>query len=136
MLLRGKRIFIVEDNSGNLAIASIYLKQHGATVDFSRWGHSAFERIMKALPIDVILMDLMLPQNISGFDIFKQFRAVPELKNVPIVAVSAADPDIAVPRALEMGFSGFIAKPITPLISKQIADVIAGKDVWAADTSY
>ncbi len=36
MLLQNKRVFIVEDNAGNLAIASIYLERQGAKISFSR----------------------------------------------------------------------------------------------------
>ena len=136
LFLKGKRIFIIEDNSGNLAIASIYLQQAGAVVKFSRWGEKATAEVQKAMPIDIILLDLMFPNNVSGFDIFAEIHAVPELEHIPIVAVSASDPDTAMPRASKMGFSGFIAKPISQRISYQVADVLAGKKVWVADSAF
>ena len=135
MLLQNKRIFIVEDDAGNLAIASVYLRQQGAIVLFERWGRETAQAIVPHLPIDVILMDLMFPNNISGFDVFTQIRAVPQLAHIPVVAVSAADPDSAMPKALAMGFSGFISKPVSPRISRHIAKVIDGKKVWAAEDS-
>jgi CheY-like chemotaxis protein len=136
MLLKGKTIFIVEDNPGNLAVATIYLKQQGASIYFSRRGNDAVDRITNALPVDIILMDLMLPKYQSGFDLFSELRANPKLKDIPVIAVSAADADIAIPRALEMGFSGYIAKPISPRIATQIAEVIAGKQVWDGEQIY
>lgn len=131
MLLKGNKIFIVEDNMGNLAIATFYLEQHGGAKTFSdRWVKRTPEIILGRLPIDVILMDLMFPNNVSGFDVFAQIKAVPALAHIPIVAVSASDPDRAVPRAMAAGFAGFISKPISDLISRQVADIIAGKRVW------
>lgn len=135
MLLKNRRVFIVEDNAGNLAIASVYLRQQGAVVLYERWGHNTAQAILPHLPIDVILMDLMFPNNVSGFDVFDQIRQVEQLAHIPIVAVSAADPDSAMPKALSKGFSGFISKPVSIRISKHIAKIIEGKKVWAAEDS-
>lgn len=133
MLLQNKRIFIVEDDAGNLAVASVYLRQHGAVIAYERWGRETAQAIINHLPIDVILMDLMFPNNVSGFDVFDQIRQVKQLATIPVVAVSAADPDSAMPKALAKGFAGFISKPVSPRIARHIATVIEGKKVWAAE---
>ena len=86
------------------------------------------------MPIDVILMDLMLPKNGNGFDIVDQIRQVPELRPIPIVVVSAADPDTAMPIARQKGLAGFISKPLTPKITYYVAEVLKGKQVWIGDT--
>jgi two-component system, chemotaxis family, sensor kinase CheA len=135
MLLQGKCVFIVEDNAGNLAIASLYLENQGAKVKFSRRGLNIPETVLRQLPVDIILTDLMLPNNVSGFDVFDQLRQVPELANIPIVAVSAADPDVVMPKARQKGFAGYVGKPITPLISQYVAGVLNGKPVWIAESN-
>ena len=132
--LKNARIFIVEDNAGNLTIASIYLENQGAKIKFERRGANTPQVILKELPIDLILTDLMLPKGVSGFDIFDQIRQVPELKHIPVAAISAADPDIAMPIARSKGFAGFISKPITPLIIQHVADLLDGKQVWIGDS--
>lgn len=131
-MLNNTLIYIVEDDAGNLAIASHYLRQAGARIRFDRWGVDTPDNILKAMPVSVILMDLMFPQHISGFDVFQQIQQVAELRAVPVVAVSAMDPDIATPRAMQLGFAGFIAKPIAASIVRHVADVIHGKKVWVA----
>jgi CheY-like chemotaxis protein len=133
MLLQNKRVFIVEDDAGNLAVASVYLRQHGAILAYERWGRETPQTIIAHMPVDIILMDLMFPNNVSGFDIFDQIREIKQLQHIPIVAVSAADPDEAMPKALAKGFSGFISKPISPRIAKHVATVLQGKKVWAAE---
>ena len=135
MLLSDKRIFIVEDNTGNLAIASLYLEHHGAKIRLERRGKDVPKAILNHMPIDIVLMDLMLPNGVSGFDIFDQIREVPELAQIPVVIVSAADPDLAIPQARKRGVSGYISKPVTPHIPFQVADVLNGKTIWIAESS-
>ncbi len=134
MFLKGKRIFIVEDSAGNLAIASVYLEGQGAIIKFERRGINVPEMIARHLPIDVILMDLMLPRNANGFEIADEIRQVPELKNIPIIVVSAADPDRAMPIARQKGLAGFVSKPLTPQITYYVAEVLKGKQVWIGDS--
>jgi two-component system cell cycle response regulator DivK len=134
MLLKNRRIFIVEDNAAYVAIASNYLRYAGAIVESESWGLKVPGIILKHLPIDVILLDLMLPRNASGFDVFDQIRAVPELAAIPIIAVSAADPEVVMPQARERGFAGFISKPISASIVKHVAAVLEGKNVWKTDS--
>lgn len=135
MLLKGKRIFIVEDNAGNLAIATLYLERHGASIKFVRWGNDALDMLKRNMPVDVILMDLMLPGKLSGYDIFQQIQQDPVLAHIPVVAVSASDPDVAMARCARLGFAGYISKPVSANIAQHIASVINGKKVWAGDVS-
>jgi len=136
VFLKGKRIFIVEDNPGNLAIALIYLERQGAIVKFERRGIKVPEIISTQMPIDVILLDLMLPKNANGFDVVDQIRQFPELKSIPMIMVSAADPDAAMPVARQKGLAGFISKPVTPQIAFYVAEVLRGKPVWMGDSGF
>lgn len=131
MELKDKRIFIVEDNIGNRAIAQMLLEQHGARIQFNRWGEGVAQNLKDFLPVDLIILDLMLPRGITGFDIFGDIREIPEFAGIPIIAVSAADPSTAIPEAQERGFNGFISKPIDfQLFPRQIARIIAGEEIW------
>jgi CheY-like chemotaxis protein len=130
MLLKDKRIFVIEDDPTNLAIASFILKQHGATVRFDVWGGSGAERMVYFMP-DIILLDLHLPGNISGYDVLATIRAHPQLKAIPVVAVTASDPSAEMVKARDKGFTGYITKPIrTGTFGTLIAAVLDGKDVW------
>jgi two-component system, cell cycle response regulator DivK len=130
-LLAGKRIITVEDDVMNLAIVAVLLKHHGALVIQDPFADT-INLITKHLPIDVILLDLMLRHHRSGYDIFQQIKAVPELATLPIIAVSASDPAIEIPKTRELGFSGFISKPIdSHKFPLQILDCIEQRPVWA-----
>ena len=71
-MLKGKTIFIVEDDAFNLAIIRTILRRQGVNTPFDHWGDNTLTRIQKYdSNLDMILLDLMLPDNISGHDIFE-----------------------------------------------------------------
>ena len=132
MILKDKRIFIVEDNMQNRLVFQMALIRHGASVDFERWGRDTMYHLQNVSRVDLIVLDLMLAEGITGFDIFDQIRALPKYDTVPIIAVSAMDPSIAIPKLKKQGFSGFIAKPIDNVqFPKQLASIIKGEHVWS-----
>ncbi len=131
LLLEDKRIFLVEDNSGNMAIMKTLLENSGAQFQFDRWGTDVIQKARAFMPIDVILLDLMYPRGVTGYDIYDQIREVSEFDGVYIVAVSASDPSIAIPKTRAQGFDGFIAKPIElEEFPDQIDQIIKGQPVW------
>jgi two-component system cell cycle response regulator DivK len=132
--LYGKHIFIVEDNQDNIYVILSLLRRHGARVQIDWWAKGERHRLEHAMPIDLVILDLMLSHGRTGFEVFDEIRKSPALKSVPIVAVSAMDPSIALPKVRAQGFSGFIAKPISfELFPQQIAALIAGEEVWYAE---
>ena len=137
MILDGKRIFIVEDNTHNRVVFQMTLISNGATVEFDRWGRDALWRLQAFGQTDIIILDLMLPSGMSGYDIFDEIRTLPEYNDVPIIAVSATDPAIAIPKTQQKGFSGFIAKPVDDeLFPRQVLQIIAGERIWYAGRDF
>jgi CheY-like chemotaxis protein len=131
MLLRNKRIFLVEDQVENRIIIQILLEQQGARVAIDRWGLETLKRLQAFAPVDIILLDLMFPNFVTGYHLFDQIHAMPDFMDTPIVAVSAADPTEAIAKTKEKGFAGFIAKPINDeLFPQQIAKIINHEPIW------
>jgi len=131
MLLANRTIFIVEDNVQNRVVFKMALIRHGARVEFERSGaNSTF--LLKALnSVDLIILDLMLSDGISGFSVFDEIRALPQYEHVPIIAVSAMEPAVALPQVREKGFAGFFTKPIDAgEFPKQVARIINGERIW------
>ncbi|MBE0688561.1 MAG: response regulator, partial [Anaerolineae bacterium] len=75
----------------NQSIAKMILQSYGAHVELNRWGKNTVADIRATLPIDLILLDMMFPDSVSGFDIFAEICTQPEIQNIPIVAVTAMD---------------------------------------------
>lgn len=131
--LKGRRIFIVEDNLTNRAIMQLMIEQQGGVVAFERWGQDTVERLRGFMPVDLILLDLMFPGGVTGYDIFDRIRAEEAFAQIPIVAVSASDPSSSIPLTKQKGFAGFISKPVEyELFVKQILKILAGQAVWYA----
>ncbi|MEZ4591174.1 MAG: response regulator [Chloroflexota bacterium] len=122
----------MEDDPINYSVILTILRQHGAITTHDYWGDTTLSRLKNhPLPLDLILLDLMLPGQASGYDVFDAIRALPELDNVPIVAVSAADPDVEMPKAKAKGFSGYITKPINRrYFPEQLAQILEGETYW------
>ncbi len=135
--LAHKRIFVVEDNIENRNILKILLRELRVTLEFDAWGRDTLWRLKNFLPVDLVLMDLMLPGGLSGYDVFTQIHNQPEFSKLPIVAVSAADPSHAIPRCQAAGFAGFIAKPIDiDTFPALIEKVLNGTPVWHTGTAF
>ncbi|MFN8530926.1 MAG: response regulator [Anaerolineae bacterium] len=132
MLLENKRIYYVEDNDSNRFIVQLALERHGAILAYDRRGsYDTILRMKAFAPIDLILLDLMLAHSMDGYAVLERVRKEPEFEKTPIVAISAADPAIEIPKAKEKGFNGFISKPISGmLLAKQIAQLLEGQPLW------
>jgi CheY-like chemotaxis protein len=106
------RVLLVEDNAANLELMQYLLKASGYTTLTAIDGRQGVEVAQRESP-DVILMDLQLPI-MNGYEAARLVKAVPALRGVPIIAVTAfamvGDRD----KILTHGFDGYIAKPITP----------------------
>lgn len=131
MQLENKRIFLVEDNIGNQTITKTLLESHGAIVALHRTGQNVIPHLHKFLPIDLIVLDLMLPNGTTGYDIFSAIRSQSEFDDIPVIAMSVVDRSEAIPQAKKRGFSGFISKPINfREFPGQVARIIAGELIW------
>jgi CheY-like chemotaxis protein len=131
-ILQGKRVVYIEDDAKNRAIVQIILEAAGATLHFDNCGFMEVSlRKIKAFHPDVILLDLMLMSRISGYDVYTTLRLQSQFSTIPIVAVSASDPEIEIPKTREVGFAGFIGKPVNVhLFASQIDTILRGETVW------
>jgi two-component system cell cycle response regulator DivK len=114
----GKKIFIVEDNDLNLKLFKDLLEANGYVVGHTQNGFEAYGAIFETRP-DLILMDIQL-HGISGFDIIKQLKSSGELKDIPVIAVTAFAMKDDKEKIMTSGCEAYIAKPISigPFIEK------------------
>lgn len=133
----GKKIFVVEDDVTNMAVYAVTLKRSGALVVQDPWNTDTLHMLARHLPVHVILLDLMLRSGVSGYEIFDQVQHDPALKDIPVVAVSASDPEYEIPRTRSRGFAGFISKPLNlRRFPEQVAACINGQEIWIAGYDY
>lgn len=106
-----KKILYIEDNSANMRLVEDIIKKHTSFELLSSMnGNDGIKMAIEQKP-DLILLDLNLP-DMNGFDVFESIRKNMELKNTPVVAVSANAMQHDVDRAIELGFLDYIVKPI------------------------
>ena len=103
------KILIVEDEEAIADLEKDYLELSGFQVEVANDGAAALEKALKA-DYDMFILDLMLP-GIDGFDICRQVR---DVKNTPIIMVSAKKDDIDKIRGLGLGADDYMTKPFSP----------------------
>jgi CheY-like chemotaxis protein len=130
MKLWNKRVFYIEDNAANSGVIATLLQLEGAKVGRDTWGTRWYERLRIFTPVDLILLDLNLPNGLSGYDVYEQIRQHHEFDKVPVVIVSANDPEIEMPIARARGLDGYIPKPLSGNFPNLVAHVIKGNKVW------
>src|SRR4029077_16446972 len=82
------RILLVDDDVRNLFALASLLEDRGLQVLFSETGRDALEILDRDSGIDLVLMDIMMPQ-MDGYETIKAVRRRPELRSLPIIAVTA-----------------------------------------------
>ncbi len=106
------KIMVVDDNIINLEVASGILKKYEAQVILATSGKECLNYLQDER-VDFIFLDYMMPE-MDGIDTLKNIKAlpIPELKQVPIVALTANAVSGAREMFLEAGFDEYISKPI------------------------
>ncbi|MGB7339318.1 MAG: response regulator [Phototrophicaceae bacterium] len=112
--MKGKCIFLVEDDLMNIELLRIYIEDAQANLEVNHSGKHVISDLQQCInkygKIDLIILDLMLPTN-SGFEICKEIRAVKIFNPIPIVAYSARHGEDVIEELKDAGFKGLIAKP-------------------------
>lgn len=104
-------ILIVEDNELNMKLFRDLLEAQGYEVLQTRDGMQALDLARSERP-DLIVMDIQLPQ-VSGLEVTKWIKADDELKDIPVVAVTAFAMKGDEEKIREGGCEAYVAKPIS-----------------------
>ena len=106
-----KTVLIVEDNELNMKLFRDLLEAHGYQTSGTSNGHEALDLVRKMRP-DLILMDIQLPQ-VSGLEVTRWIKDDPELRAIPVVAVTAFAMKGDEEKIRDGGCEAYIAKPIS-----------------------
>jgi class 3 adenylate cyclase len=104
------RILVVDDTPQNVKLLADLLQAKGYGVTTAADGESALERLKAEAP-DVVLLDVMMP-GLSGYEVCERIRADPRTALLPVVLVTALDPQEERVRGIEAGADDFLSKPI------------------------
>jgi two-component system, cell cycle response regulator DivK len=107
-----KRILIVEDTEDNRQIMRDLLGQAGFAILEAHDGEAGVAMAAEHTP-DLILMDFQLPL-LDGYEATRRIKADPTTRDIPIIAVTSYALSGDEAKAMEVGCSGYIAKPFSP----------------------
>ena len=106
-----KTVLIVEDNELNMKLFHDLLDAHGYSILQTKDGMEALDIAREHHP-DLILMDIQLPE-VSGLEVTKWLKDDPELKAIPVIAVTAFAMKGDEERIREGGCEAYLSKPIS-----------------------
>lgn len=105
-------ILIVDDISTNLDLLGNILINAKYTIRAATSGELALASVKNKQP-DLIILDINMP-GMNGFDVCKQLKSSKNLKDIPIIFISANDDVAALDQAFQVGGSDYIMKPFRP----------------------
>jgi CheY-like chemotaxis protein len=110
-LFEGRVILLVEDDVRNIFALTSMLEPKGAKLVIARNGREALERLAQSSPVDLVLMDIMMPE-MDGLEAIRRIRARGDLDKLPIIALTAKAMRDDQEKCLAAGANDYVAKPI------------------------
>ncbi|MCO5101387.1 MAG: response regulator [Burkholderiaceae bacterium] len=110
-VLDGRRILLAEDDVRNIFALSSVFEPLGVKLEIARNGREALEKLDAQPGIELVLMDIMMPE-MDGLTAIRRMRADPRWAEVPVIALTAKAMSDDRERCLDAGANDYVAKPI------------------------
>jgi class 3 adenylate cyclase len=104
----------VDDNASNRELLARRLSREGHEVHAAADGREALEMLRKR-PFDLVLLDVLMPGR-SGAEVLRELKADAELREIPVLMISALDEIETVIRCIELGAEDYLAKPFDAVL--------------------
>jgi two-component system alkaline phosphatase synthesis response regulator PhoP len=123
-----KRILLIEDEEDIAALIKLQAEISGYKLHVEVDGINGYRAIERERP-DLVILDAMLPGE-NGFDVCRKMKSHPEIRNIPVIFLSAKSDEIDIVLGLELGADDYIPKPFSPkvLMSRIKAVLRRGKE--------
>jgi signal transduction histidine kinase len=108
------QILVVDDNRMNRIKLSRSLEQQGHSVGLAENGQQALDTLQTE-SFDVVLLDILMP-GMDGYQVLERIKNDPELRDIPVIVISALDEIDSAVRCIEMGAEDYLPKPFNPVL--------------------
>ncbi len=105
-----RKVLLVDDEVGFAELLRDLLVMDSYEVEVAHDGQEGLEKILTFSP-DVIISDVVMPR-LSGFEMFKQVKARPELASIPFLFITGYQDDRVLAEARKVGVFGILRKPV------------------------
>jgi two-component system alkaline phosphatase synthesis response regulator PhoP len=125
-------ILLIEDEEDIASLIKLQAEMSGYKMHVEVDGLNGLLAVKREKP-DLVILDLMLPGQ-SGLDVCRKMKNDDELKNIPVIMISAKSEEIDVVLGLELGADDYVTKPFSPkvLFSRVRAVLRRAKELEAA----
>ena len=106
------KVLVVEDEQLIVEFVDFLLRQEGFYPVTATDGDVVLPLARQERP-DIILLDLLLP-TVDGFEVLRQLKEAPDLKDIPVIIFTARNRDADLALAFKMGAADYVAKPFSP----------------------
>ncbi len=110
-VLKGKKVLIADDDVRNIFSLTRALEQSHMKVVSAMDGRDAIQQMMDNPDVDVVLMDMMMPE-MDGYESIRKIRQMPAFRSLPILAVTAKAMTGDRNKCIAAGASDYISKPV------------------------
>jgi len=115
------RVLVVEDQADLRKLIALTLGGERYELFEATDGTAALESCARLRPA-LVLLDLMLPGELDGIDVCRRLRADPELRELKVVLLTAADQAVQRARAADAGVDRYFPKPFSPRALRELVD--------------
>ncbi|WP_373708419.1 PleD family two-component system response regulator [Kaistella sp.] len=106
-----KEILIIDDDSKNIFALSAVLKAKKFQCISALSAHQGLKMLSSNKNVGVVLMDMMMPE-MDGYEAIEKMKSDHQLKNIPVIAITAQAMTGDREKCMEAGADGYISKPV------------------------
>jgi CheY-like chemotaxis protein len=110
-ILKNKKVLIVDDDMRNIYSLTNVMEEEGMKCYVAENGRVAINMLEKQPDIDIVLMDIMMPE-MDGYEATMAIRSMPRFNKLPIIALTAKAMKGDREKCLEAGMSDYVSKPV------------------------
>ena len=113
-MAKKKRILLIEDEEDIAALIKLQAELLGYQLHVEVDGINGYRAVEREKP-DLVILDVMLPGQ-NGFDVCRKVKNNPNLKNIPVIILSAKNEELDTILGLELGADDYVGKPFSPKV--------------------